>query len=50
MGTARLSKDEGDFQRVLRNVDVESIQKVFTTVQNQIHILQEDDLNGLTEQ
>ena len=44
----RLSKDEEQLQRVLRDMDVESIQMVFTSVQTQIQNLNEGEHYGLT--
>ena len=45
--TAHLRKD---FQRALRRVEIESIQRVFTTVQSQIYNLPEEEPYRLTEQ
>ena len=44
----RLSpKREMKYQRVLLNMDVESLQKVFATVHNQVQLLKTDELLGL---
>ena len=45
-----LSKEEDQFQRVLRNVDIEAIQKMLTSVQRKIRNLQDEEIYGLTEQ
>ena len=47
--TVHLSKDEDQFQRVFQNVDVESVKKIFTTMQRQIHASQKEEHYGLTE-
>ena len=48
--TAHLSKEGDQFQRVLRNTDVETIEKVLTTVHNPIQVLREEELYGLSDQ
>ena len=48
--TVHLSKNGEQLQRALHNVDVESMRKVFTTVQNRSQNLQGQELLGLTEQ
>ena len=48
--TVHLSKDGDQFQSVLRNMDVETIENVLTTAQKQIQVLQEAELYGLTDQ
>ena len=48
--TVHLSKDGDQFQRVLRNMDVETIENVLTTAQKQIQVLQEAGLYCLTDQ
>ena len=45
-----LDQERDQFQRFLRNVDVEEIQLIFSTTQNQIHGLQEKELFGLQGQ
>ena len=47
---AHLDKDGDQSQRVLRNMDVDQIQKVFTTTLNQVQSLQETALSGLRDQ
>ena len=49
-GAVRFDKDGGQTQRVLRNMDVELIQEVCTTVRNQVQSLQEGELFGLQDQ
>ena len=48
--SVHLSKDGDQIQRVLRDMDVESIQKLFTTVQKQVRSLQNKELLGLQDQ
>ena len=42
-----LDQERDQFQRVLRNVDADEIQQIFSTTQNQILSLQDKDLFGL---
>ena len=48
--TVHLSNNQDKFQRALRNTDIKSIQNVFTTVQNQIHVFSKIELYGMAEQ
>ena len=48
--SVHLERGRDQFQRVLRNMDVDVIQQVVSTTQNQIHCLQERELSGLQEQ
>ena len=45
-----LSKDEAQFQRLLRNQEIESIETLFTSVQNHIQDLQDEEFSSLTDQ
>ena len=47
--SVHLSKDGDQFQGVLRNMDVGSIQNVFTTVRHEVLNLQEGELIGLQD-